>query len=66
MEHEAMLAEMQALLASLKSLSEPGEGDVNIDATPPPDLSSASRPARQHSRDLLPDHRSLRRFILMV
>ncbi|RXZ38786.1 hypothetical protein D9O50_04615 [Oxalobacteraceae bacterium CAVE-383] len=66
MEHEVVLAEMQALLASLKStLSEESGLESNVDAGPPTKIPEDNQ-SRQISCDLLPDHRALRRFVLLV
>lgn len=67
MEHDAVMAEMQALLASLKStLSSEAGLDPAFDADPQKGGSSTGKQSRQLSGDLLPDCRSLRRYSLMV
>jgi hypothetical protein len=67
MEQEAVLAEMQALLASLKStLSDEGLGQRGPAADARSGASAIENPSRQLACDLLPDNRALRRFLLMV
>jgi hypothetical protein len=63
MEQENAVAEIQALLASLKS-SLAASGEPVDDAQPI--SAGAEKKIARPSGDLLPDHRALRRFILLV
>ena len=61
------MAEMQALLASLKStLSRESSMESAFDSEPKKEMPPTGKQPRQLASDLLPDCRSLRRFTLMV
>ncbi|HEY4072079.1 MAG TPA: hypothetical protein VGM52_03150 [Herbaspirillum sp.] len=64
MDQDIVAAEIQALLASLKSSL--AGGSNNAGSTSPASAASAGTDGYSQPADLLPSPRSLRRFLLMI